>query len=47
MITRGWSGARPRTGIVTITNVLCLARCLVYVEIFRERRRLERLIVTV
>ncbi len=47
MIARGWSGARPRPGIVTLTTGLGLAPALVIDQHFRERRRQGRLLAAV
>jgi cyanophycinase len=47
MIARGWSGARPRPGMVTLTTGLGLAPWLVIDQHFRERRRQGRLLSAV
>ena len=47
MIARGWSGPRPRTGMVTLITGLGLAAGLVIDQHFRERRRQGRLISAV
>ena len=47
MIARGWSGARPRPGMVTLTTGLGLAPHLVIDQHFRERRRQGRLLSAV
>jgi cyanophycinase len=47
MIARGWSGARPRPGIVTLATGLGLAPWLVIDQHFRERRRQGRLLAAV
>lgn len=47
MIARGWSGPRPRTGMVTLITGLGLADGLVIDQHFRERRRQGRLISAV
>ncbi len=44
MIARGWSGARPRTGMVTLITGLGVATHLVIDQHFRERRRQGRLL---
>ncbi len=47
MIARGWSGPRPRAGMVTLITGLGLATDLVIDQHFRERRRLGRLLTAV
>ena len=47
MIARGWSGARPRPGMVTLSTGLGLAPWLVIDQHFRERRRQGRLLAAV
>jgi len=47
MIARGWSGARPRPGMVTLSTGLGLAPRLVIDQHFRERRRQGRLLSAV
>jgi cyanophycinase len=47
MIARGWSGPRPRPGMVTLATGLGLAPWLVIDQHFRERRRQGRLIAAV
>ncbi|HEY0778905.1 MAG TPA: cyanophycinase [Gemmatirosa sp.] len=47
MIARGWSGPRPRPGMVTLITGLGLATDLVIDQHFRERRRQGRLLTAV
>lgn len=47
MIARGWSGSRPRAGMVTLSTGLGLAPWLVIDQHFRERRRQGRLLSAV
>ncbi len=47
MIARGWGGARPRAGMVTLITGLGLAEDLVIDQHFRERRREGRLMTAV
>lgn len=47
MIARGWAGARPRTGMVTLITGLGLASHLVVDQHFAERRRQGRLMTAV
>lgn len=47
MIARGWAGARPRTGMVTLITGLGLAAELIIDQHFAERRRQGRLISAV
>ena len=47
MIARGWSGPRPRPGMVTLATGLGLAPRLVIDQHFRERRRQGRLLAAV
>ena len=47
MIARGWSGPRPRAGMVTLITGLGLATELVIDQHFRERRRQGRLLTAV